>query len=154
VTRTELETSVNECTAQVLERMFFLRAHGETESPAFLAHSGVVCEVNFDGSPSGRLAIWVSLQAAWFIAANFLGKDSGELAELEVSQVVCELANMICGAVLSRIESGTTFSLGSPRLLSGWNPSGADALVRLAIPDAGDLAVILSIERPVCPMSA
>ena len=36
--------------------------------------------------------------------------------EAQIGQVVCELTNMLCGSVLSRIEKDTLFDLSSPRL--------------------------------------
>ena len=39
-----------------------------------------------------------------------------------------ELANMICGAVLSRIESTATFRLGAPHVVAG----AGDSLLEVA----------------------
>ena len=41
--------------------------------------------------------------------------------------MVCELANMICGSVLSRVESSTTFRLATPRILAFERGSPGDA---------------------------
>ena len=49
-------------------------------------------------------------------AADFLGVDEGELTGHQVGEVVCELANMICGSVLSRMESAATFRIAPPKL--------------------------------------
>lgn len=154
MTKTEIEHALAECAAQVLERMFFVCIHRENEPTASEVDSEWICEVGFAGEPSGHLGLGIGRKAASLIAADFLGEDQASLSGLQIGQVVCELANMVCGAVLSRIESGTTFRLDSPRLLPAWRSSGADAAVRLVIPEAGILNVIFSAERPVCPMSA
>jgi CheY-specific phosphatase CheX len=154
VTKTELECALAESTAAVLERMFFVQALDETAPAAPEADSDLICGVNFIGDPSGRLALRVSLGAARSMAADFLGEDEGGLSGFQVGQVVCELANIICGSVLSRIESGTTFQLDCPRLLSGWESFGGDAAVHSVALDAGVLAVVFATERPVCPRAA
>jgi CheY-specific phosphatase CheX len=154
VTKTELACALAECTAAVLERMFFVQALEETAPAVPEADSDLICGVNFTGDPSGHLALRVSVEAARSIAADFLGEDEGGLSGFQVGQVVCELANIICGSVLSRIESGTTFRLDSPRLLSGWESFGSDAVVHSVTLDAGVLAVAFATERPVCPRAA
>ena len=54
--------------------------------------------------------------AANAIAADFLGEDAESLTAQQSTDVTLELANMICGAVLSRIESSATFRLGAPQI--------------------------------------
>ena len=52
------------------------------------------------------------------IAADFLGEDAESLTPQQSTDVTLELANMICGAVLSRIESSATFRLGAPHIVA------------------------------------
>jgi CheY-specific phosphatase CheX len=151
VTKTELRHALEECTATVLEKMFFVQPV-DAGAPAFAgSDSDLICAVEFGGDPSGRLALRVSIGAARSIAADFLGEDEGAISGFQVGQVICELANIICGSVLSRIEGGTTFRLDSPRLLSTWKSSCADATVHSVVLETGVLAVEFSTERPVCP---
>lgn len=155
MTKTELGNALAECTAVVLEQMFFVRVPDEAATPGVSwADSDLICAVDFEGNPSGRLALRVSPEAARSIAADFLGEDEGSLSSCQVGQVVSELSNIICGSVLSRIESGTTFCLASPRLLSVWDSSGPEAVVHSVVLDAGVLTVVLAVERPVCPRVA
>jgi hypothetical protein len=51
------------------------------------------------------------------IAADFLGEDAESLTDRQSTEVTLELANMICGAVLSRIESRATFPPGTPQIV-------------------------------------
>ena len=57
--------------------------------------------------------------AASAIAADFLREDAESLTSRQSTDVTLELANMICGAVLSRIESSATFRLGAPHVVAG-----------------------------------
>ena len=152
--KTELACALAECSAQVLEKMFFVQPSGEAAPPAPEADTDLIYGVDFTGDPSGHLALRVGVGAARTVAADFLGEDEGQLSDFQVGQVVGELANMICGSLLSRIESGTTFRLDSPKPLSAWKTAGGDAVVHSLILAAGVLTGECSTERPVCPMGA
>jgi len=106
---------------EVLETMFFTGVYGPAQggSPAELR---VSARLSFEGTPSGVLILSVSEPAVRSLAANFLAPD--EDAPLSTAQqgcVVCELANMICGSLLSRVKTEEHFRLSSPELL----PEGA-----------------------------
>jgi len=102
----------------VLESMFFLEALGEAEEAPPDAET-VTAEVVFDGDPPGCFRMRLVQSAANSIAADFLGEDLDSLTERQAQEVSKEMANMICGAVLSRIESSASFRLGTPRILGG-----------------------------------
>jgi len=111
--RAALSTAV----ADVLERMFFLEALGEADEPP--ANSGMVAvQLTFDGDPPGCFRMRLARAAAGSIAADFLGEDAESLTGEQSADVTLELANMICGAVLSRIESSATFRLGTPQIVA------------------------------------
>jgi len=111
------EQMLSTAAEQVLETMFFTAVYGfapegEPDTPRFAARLG------FEGTPSGALTIGISLPAAHTLAANFLAVDGEDgLTDAQVGGVICELANMICGALLSRVESEEHFRLSSPELL-------------------------------------
>lgn len=102
----------SETVSSVLETMFFTApidfADGDAESDA------VESRVSFRGRPSGVFHLRVSASGARLLAAGFLGQDEDDLSEAQTVQVVCELANMLCGASLSQIESDQIFDLGAP----------------------------------------
>lgn len=141
-----------ECTEQVLEQMFFVRPLGDPLLEGPPSSPPLVADVDFAGEPSGHLILSVSTQAARSIAADFLAEEEPVLSEQQVGEVVCELANIICGSVLTRIESRTLFHLGSPRLRSH------DLVAEIYTPAMqslnlwnGNLTVALRTEFPICP---
>lgn len=99
----------------VLERMFFSAAWG----PAERETDGAVLEsrLAFHGRPSGTFSVCLSEPAARLMAAGFLGEDEDALTDAQTGQVVCELANMLCGSLVSKLESKESFDLGSPELV-------------------------------------
>jgi CheY-specific phosphatase CheX len=117
VTEAVLQQALQESTEDVLEKMFFIQCLGEplrSESePEFVA------QLTFEGDPSGALTLTVRASTARSVAADFLAAEEPDLSEQEVGEVVGELANMICGSVLSRVESTATFRLASPRIAYG-----------------------------------
>ncbi len=149
--REALENSVTD----VLEKMFFIRSLGVPDSA--LPHTDVIARLTFEGEPSGCFTLRVTRSAACSIAADFLGAEEGQLMEGEVSDVICELANMICGSVLSRVESNTTFRLASPRLVEPEAPAataGASAPGSAAHAveiSGGVLMASIQTETPGCP---
>jgi len=105
-----------------MEKMFFIHCLDESlesePEPEFVAH------LTFEGDPSGALTLTVKASAARSVAADFLAAEEPDLSEQEIGEVVCELANMICGSVLSRVESSATFRLASPRIVASGNNAG------------------------------
>jgi len=112
--RDALHDSLNE----VLEKMFFVETLGECATPSGDSPAGdIAVSLPFHGEPSGSFLLKLTSIAARQIAADFLGIDEGEVSEIRISEVVRELANMICGSVLSRVENTATFNLGEPRIV-------------------------------------
>ncbi|MBV8728817.1 MAG: chemotaxis protein CheX [Acidobacteriia bacterium] len=141
------------CTEEVLEQMFFVRPFDDdpnsSDSPS-CPH--LMAEVDFTGEPSGHLMLSLSSRAARSIAADFLAEDERVLSEQQIGEVVCELANIICGSVLTRVESRTLFRLASPKLVSvGLQPLSHSAAVQSLNLWNGNLTVAISTESPICP---
>lgn len=110
----QLQKAFLASTSEVLEAMFFVEVLGEnagTETADL-----VLAELAFRGTPSGRFGVQVPMRTGRLMASNFLGKGEEEITEAEIEQVVCELTNMICGSVLSRIEAGARFELLHPAI--------------------------------------
>jgi CheY-specific phosphatase CheX len=134
IMRLALKHSVND----VLEKMFFVQTLGElpcSKPPGFDPAQEIAARLTFEGEPAGILLIRLTSGAARQIAADFLGADEEEVSDLRVSEVVCELANMICGSVLSRVESTTVFRLSTPQIVP---PS--------EIPEAGPTTTLYGVE--------
>lgn len=108
-----------EAAEEVLETMFFTSAvpAGNSE-PA--APRGFAVRVCFDGAPSGRFGLAIDEMPARRISSNFLGADDdAALSDEQITEVLCELANMICGSVLSRLEANAMFDIDHPEALAG-----------------------------------
>ena len=118
VTETAIRPALSGAVADVLERMFFLEGLSEAPEPPPGAET-VSVRVAFDGNPPGCFEMRLAREAADSIAADFLGEDRESLSEQQSTDVTLELANMICGAVLSRIESNAAFRLGAPQIVAG-----------------------------------
>jgi len=116
VTEPTIREALASAVADVLESMFFLEALGETAEPP-PETTTVTARLSFDGDPPGCFHMRIASPAANTIAADFLGEDAGSLTPQQTTDVTLELANMICGAVLSRLESSATFRLGAPHIV-------------------------------------
>lgn len=103
---------------EVLETMFFelpLAPLREDSPPADVPGAAV----EFSGTRGGRLAVRLDTAAARRLAASFLGReDERTVTGPEIELVVLELANMLCGVTLSRIEPQGRFQIAAPRLES------------------------------------
>jgi CheY-specific phosphatase CheX len=150
-----LEQALTECTEEVLEQMFFVQPVEEPipgDSPQAGDATHLSVDVGFSGEPSGRLLLRISKPAARSIAADFLAEEEAVLSEQQVGEVICELANIICGSVLTRVESRTSFRLGSPRLLIQVpEPEMPAAAVRSLDLWNGNIMIAMTTEPELCP---
>ena len=99
---------------RVLETMFFDSLCGEPLEAA-PATGSAYSIVKFRGSRAGRLELTLDQGAAVTLASNFLGLDERP-SETEVESTVAELANMCCGAFLSRLEPRGHFDIDPPNV--------------------------------------
>jgi CheY-specific phosphatase CheX len=144
---------------EVLEKMFFVEALGESPDSASAEGeppAAVAVELTFDGDPPGSLTLWVTSAAARPIAADFLGCDEEAVSDRQMEEVVCELANMICGSLLSRVESATTFHLAAPRIVppAASRATGRDTSFCAVDLSNGTLTVAVTTGTPTCPEPA
>lgn len=149
----DLHEVLRQSVEEVLEKMFFIRALDDGALPARYEDDAISAHLSFDGDPPGSLILHVAAGTARSIGADFLGEQEDDLNAAQVGEVICELANMICGAVLSRIESTAAFRLGAPRLGDedfGDAGSTCRAVHSLEL-GGGSLTVKLRTETPVCP---
>jgi len=159
-----IQTALRESVVEVLEKMFFISAFEEPLQEPPSLRPCLAAQLEFTGDPPGSLTLETSCQAARSIAADFLGEAPEALSVRQVEEVVCELANMICGAVLSRVESRVVFRLGSPRIVrddaaraqsagTGAESAPAGAVMRLAEIHDGTLLVTVHTEGEACAVS-
>jgi len=109
-----LQRHLADSTLLVLERMCSLiptRDEGLTEEQ----RERLACvQVKFTGTVKGSFLMAAEEDAAQLFAPAFLGIDGEDLSAGAVQEVLAEMANMICGAAISRIEPGGLFSLSTP----------------------------------------
>jgi CheY-specific phosphatase CheX len=110
----DLQQIFYESASEVLETMFFAGVTEEDSQPA--GNALISAELTFQGNPSGRFGIQIAHSTGRVIAASFLGLDETEVSGEQIVEVVCELTNMICGSVLSRVEAGARFELMHPEI--------------------------------------
>jgi CheY-specific phosphatase CheX len=128
------------CCSEVLDTMYFttvLDAVPETELRP-LRQGDFAFSLNFQGDVSGSFGLHLDYSTAYSLASNFLGEDRGELPCAEVGDVISELANMLCGAVMSRVPSTHKFVLSHPEALaSSLDLRREDALIARLATDTG-----------------
>jgi hypothetical protein len=137
--------------AEVLETMFFTEAElADCEHEWLGAASSA--RLGFEGSHFGEMLLGVAEEAVDPIAASFLGLDPAELTDAERGQVIQELANILCGAMVSHLWPESRLSIASPEL-AAWQEWPAEGTLHrcFAIPE-GKLAIsIRLLPRPHAP---
>jgi CheY-specific phosphatase CheX len=143
-----LDAALRESVAQALEEMFFVYDIDEAEPGARASGPELIARVDFKGEPSGSLTLRAGLDSARSLAADFLGEEEHAVSAGQTADVFTELANIVCGAVLTRTESYCSFHLSPPRILS--SPEGDlqpehDVEYAVSLPN-GPLAAFLKTE--------
>ncbi len=103
----------------VLETMFFSTAvavEGARDPGSISAR------IHFDGDPSGEFELTLTRGAARQFATSFLAVDEPDLPPDADAEVTCELANMICGAALSRVHPDSVVRLNAPYICDAVAP--------------------------------
>jgi hypothetical protein len=135
---------------EALDKMFFV-AGFENTAPGQTPRPEMAVAVEFEGASRGVFTLRVTSELARSIAADFLGEDAPDLPEERVREVVRELANMICGAALSRARGEQEFRLHEPRCCDPSPDAGApDAAIAVAA-DGGLLEAELKLDPANVP---
>ena len=121
-------------------------ADPEVAVPADAGARACTAELRFEGNPSGGCRVSVPLKLARVVGAGFLGSDEMEVSDSQAEEVVCELANMICGSVLSRLESEETFRITHPELVPPERGAGFEGAGIHRWFDLGDGILTVSLE--------
>ena len=144
----ELQQMVVDAAAEVLETMFFT-ALVDDAVPQLANVPWLSARLSFCGKTSGSFGVRVPQNTGRNMAANFLGLNGEALSDSAIGEVVCELSNMLCGSVLSRMEKGAQLKLSHPELDEANNGSQPDGCTvsRLLRLEDGVLAVWLKLEQ-------
>jgi hypothetical protein len=124
--------------------MFFTGVLGEAPELLPGAPEPITTRLDFRGTPSGSFGLSLSHDASRQIAAGFLAENEQDISQGQVDEVICELTNMLCGSVLSRIETTTSFQLTHPELAPP--PENPDYARRFEI-ENGTLGVWLNLRE-------
>lgn len=112
--REVLLDAVTAAVNQAMEAMFFDAAApvpdcGHGEAPDCIT----VC-LWFHDAVDGEFMLTTPLATATALAANFMGLEPDDVDRSQAEQIVCELANIVCGSALSRLEPSTELRLSPP----------------------------------------
>ncbi len=116
----EIRSSALAVVPRVFEMMFFtvLDPEGEIsekESPQDRDLPMLRGEIGFEGRYAGRMFLFVPLDFAQAMARNFLGDEDDAVSEPQVTDVIKEVCNMICGNMFSELDKGTVWNLTIPQ---------------------------------------
>jgi hypothetical protein len=107
--------------AEVLETMFFDEPVAAPCEHGWIAPAASV-RMAFEGSHCGEFLLSVSPPVARAIAPAFLGIEAEEVTEIQSGQVLLELANILCGSVLSQLWPDSDLRLGAPEAIQVEGP--------------------------------
>ncbi len=142
----ELEAMLEAATSDTLETMCFFGVMGPLEEmPA--GGEWISARLTFQGDANGVFHSMLDLPAAMAIAANFLGEEAEDVSRSRMEAVVCELANMICGSVLSNYRKDGHFELSSPEITGAEDEQPDQAVRRVFELESGSIALALDL-RP------
>lgn len=136
VARAECE----EALIEVLETMFFELPAGGSTLAGVPREAAIAATAVFSGDMNGSLSLASGYWTLRRLAASFLGReDASTVTEAEIRQVACEIANMVCGNVLSRVEPHGRFRIAAPelRMPEGWT----QAWITFPL-ESGDISVL------------
>lgn len=148
---------IPECGSELLDVMYFTTVLGsatQETAPEESPDPGmpVAFSLRFAGDVSGRFGISLQPAAAHQLAANFLGQQPAEITSSDAADVAAELANMLCGSVMSRVEREHEFVLTHPEALPIASPRGGeDILYSRLDTDLGAITVWVIVEGTSCP---
>lgn len=131
---TAIETDLIHAAEEALENMCFTSVLESHVPPAETA--GTTATVTFSGDAHGWLRLTLSPEAASCVSANFLASEPEEVAAEQRDAIVSELANVVCGSLLSRVKPEGCFRLSSPTIGTVTMPEGAVCDVGLEL-DSG-----------------
>ena len=142
----DLGRMIETATGDALETMCFFGVMGNLdELPE--GEEWISARLTFQGDANGVFHSTLASSAAWAIAANFLGLEREDISFPQVEAVVCELANMICGSVLSTYKKDGHFELSSPEI-TDMEDSQPDQVVRRVFElESGSIALAMDL-RP------
>ena len=142
----DLERFLETATTEALENMCFFGLMGPIEEMPE-GEERISARLTFQGDANGVFHSTLDSSAAWAIAANFLGEEVPDINLTHVQAVACELANMICGAVLSIYKKDGHFELSSPEITEKEDCQPDQVVRRVFELETGSIAMAIDL-RP------
>jgi CheY-specific phosphatase CheX len=144
----KIHTALEAAVGDVLETMCFtsVLASSEKAIAAGEAEAAFTAELHFEGNATGGFRLAIPVKLARLVGSCFLGRDEAEISDCQAGEVVCELANMICGSVLSRMDSKAIFHITHPEVTVSEAAAGFDATACRRWFDLGDGVLITSVQ--------
>jgi CheY-specific phosphatase CheX len=130
---------------EVLATMFFAEAE-PFDDPVDEGAERLSVALRFQGAATGQLSLTVDREVAGRLAENFYGAES---TAAEARNVLSELANMVCGTLLSQLDNSAIFHLSEPHAVAPALPA-ADSALLLRV-EEGLLALHFEIEAAERP---
>lgn len=106
ITAVSLRDALLDSAREVFETMVFMAVEEASDETGDLGNTCLLGSITFKGNWEGCLAVCCDTACAQTIAANMLGMLSPEeLRPDDISDAIGEIANMVMGAVKSRIQN-------------------------------------------------
>jgi CheY-specific phosphatase CheX len=138
-----------ESAQDVLETMCFIDAGEVPGALGAPSSAPIVAQVEFAGYWTGRCIVEIPEACARLIAGNFTGAlDPDQVEALNVTELLCELANMVCGSTITRLRCPGIVTLAHPHLIGEWpslNRTSGSCAVECWL-DTGDGVVRVGFE--------
>jgi CheY-specific phosphatase CheX len=144
----EFSALIEDATAEVLESMCFTSVAGNVTETVLPDAGWISVKLHFSGPSCGDLGISAPLTTARALAANFLGEEQAQVDPSQCTEFVCELSNMICGALLGRCGSDGVYKLSHPTIDSYAPCPLQNATCQTLQLDEGELYIWLTLENP------
>ncbi|HZU25592.1 MAG TPA: chemotaxis protein CheX [Bryobacteraceae bacterium] len=137
-----LDAAVNE----TMEAMFFDAAAPVREGECCAGADMVTVCLWFHDAVDGEFMLAAPLPTAMALASGFMGVDNEQVQRRDAEQIACELANIICGSALSRLEPSSELRLSSPMATPRACATGDDVIYQHYQLLDGCLSVSLRID--------
>lgn len=117
----DLKSAMAASISDVLETMFYMPLEfedtGEPDKRGFFDIPDLrVCELEFNGSISGRLILMIPESLLVSMAVDFMAEDKSTIKRVHTDGIIKEVANMVAGHMLSHMDDKRDFHLGIPRI--------------------------------------
>lgn len=151
----EFGALVPECCSEVLDSMYFVSVMSAFIKPGPVSKrraEDIAFTLDYAGDFAGQFGVSVAAGVARTLAANFLGEDESVVTETQVTDVIGELSNMLCGSIVSRAARHTKFALSHPRPASDITLPGSLNTLEVELEtDLGNVSIWMSVEGVACP---